>query len=400
MLRNILTVGFLLAAGSCLFSACDIKDNTAQPTQSFTKIYENGDFSKAYFPSDIKQTPDSGFVILGTVPSEDSNFYGVYLMKIDKSGKFQWEHTSETFVNPVSEIMINASGQLQFFCMDKTRLGTHLVNIAQTPSSIAYIGADTLRYPLAAGAVQGGFLLETLDAEYKNTRLSKLSTGGGIQWTKKFSIYEDVEEKLNKHLTRQARPYPFFVGETGTGSYFFNGFNNFTLALTFTDANGKQTGITNGVRYESGISSAVPIAGNKLAASRYKGDGENVLLPNTSISATSVSAAKDLTGNELPELTKYARVVIKKATISSKNVVLYGTDTKNGQIVIFAYDEASGTLLGSRYLGVSNAFELGGFALTQDGGMVVAGKTYVAGRFPRICVFKLNPEDVNQLVRQ
>ena len=398
MLRNLFTVSTLLIVFTGLFSACDLKDNTAEPALGFTRIYENGDFSKAYYPTDIKQTPDSGFVVLGSVPSDNTSFYSVYLMKIDKTGKFQWEYTADQFVNPVSDLMPNASGQLQFFCMDKTRLGTHLINVSQSPSSAAYIGADSLRYPLAGVAVQGGFLLETLDAAFKTTRFSKLGSGGSVQWTTRFSIYEDVEEKFNKHLTRQARPYPFFAGETGTGGYFFNGFNNFTLALTFTDANGKQTGVTNGERYDSGISSALAIANNKLAVSRYKGDGENVLAPGAALAPAAVSAAKDITGFELPELTKYARVLIKKVTIAGKNVLLYGSDTKNGQIVLFVYDEAGGNLLGSRYLGVSNTFEMGGFTLTQDGGMAIAGKTYVAGRFPRICVFKLTPDDVSKLV--
>jgi hypothetical protein len=31
---------------------------------------------------------------------------------------------------------------------------------------------------------------------------------------------------------------------------------------------------------------------------------------------------------------------------------------------------------------------------TKDGGLVVCGTTYVAGRFPRICLFKISAEEL------
>jgi hypothetical protein len=140
------------------------------------------------------------------------------------------------------------------------------------------------------------------------------------------------------------------------------------------------------------------IAGGKTAMARYKGDGENVLLPQATINPAQDATAQRLVGNDLPELNKFARIIIKKATIAGKNVVLYGTDTKNGQMILFAYDEATGNLLGTRYVGSNNTFQMGGFTLTQDEGMAISGAIFVAGRFSRICLFKLTKSDLEKLV--
>ena len=87
-----------------------------------------------------------------------------------------------------------------------------------------------------------------------------------------------------------------------------------------------------------------------------------------------------------------ASVRILRATIDSKNVLIYGTDTKSKQIGLLFYEESAGTFLSSRYLGFSNPFEIANLIQTEDGGLAVCGTTYLAGRFPRICIFKLSKD--------
>ncbi|MBC8110979.1 MAG: hypothetical protein H7Y04_07970 [Verrucomicrobia bacterium] len=386
-------------------SACDLKDNVSEPTLSFVKIYDNNDFSKAFTPLDIKQTADSGFVILGRTPSDKSSFYSVYLMKVARDGAFQWEHTSDIYVNPISDLLVDGN-DFVFFATNRTTLTANLLRAEQTPGTVFEVPTTVriqddeveYKYPLAAGAITGGYLLQTLDENFSTTRLFKLSANGSANWSTGFDIFESLEEKTINHLTRRGQIFPFFVGETGNSGYFFNGFNNFTLSMTFVDANGKQTAELKGEEYQSGVSNALAIAGGKMAMARYKGDGENVLLPQATVNPAQDGTAQKLVGNDLPELNKFARIIIKKATIAGKNVVLYGTDTKNGQMVIFAYDEATGNLLGSRYIGSNNTFQMGGFTLTQDEGMAISGAIFVAGRFSRICLFKLTKSDLEKLV--
>jgi len=73
---------------------------------------------------------------------------------------------------------------------------------------------------------------------------------------------------------------------------------------------------------------------------------------------------------------------------------LYGSNTRSNQISLYGYDESTGEFLGSRYLGFSNPFEIAAITPTSDGGLAICGTTYVAGRFPRICLFKLANEEV------
>lgn len=376
-------------------AACDMRDNEIEPGVSFTRIYDNHQFERAYHPVDIKPTSDSGYVILGSANADDSEFWNVYLLKIDRQGNVQWEYESDNFVCPASGLIASGS-DWQFFCMDKNSLSTYLVRVDTVPQVIQSLG---ITYPLAAAAVPGGYLVQSYERENRTTRLSRLTSSGNIAWTKEYDIYEDVEDAVIYHLTRKRKPLPFFTGATADGRLFFNGFNNFTLALTFVNTgNGDQTGVVNGTRYESAVSSAQSVAVNTFAVARYKENGENVYAPQVSLSASTTQSAGDLRGNELPELTKNARVLIQSAILNGRNVLLYASDTKNGQISLFIYEETTGALLGTKYVGSGNAFELGGLTLTPDGGLAIAGRTYVAGRFPRICVFKLSAREVTDLV--
>jgi hypothetical protein len=383
---------FLLLIGN--FSACDIRDNETAPDFSFTKIYDNGEFERAYYPLDIKQTADSGYIILGAATIDDSSFPGVYLLKIDEKGEFEWESLSSQYVYPASALMSTGNGW-SFFCMDKGNLGGYLMQADSLMKPIRSLDAE---YPLAGSQIQGGYLLQSYNRYDRKTKLTRMNGSGSTVWTKEYDIFEKVEEDIVYHMTRQTRPLPFFTGLTPGGQVYFNGFNNYTLALTFVNGgNGEQTGVVNGTRYRSGISSVEPLSGNTYALARYKEDGENIYIPQGALSPSATGTAKAMEGNELPELTKQARVIIRKGVVNGKSIVWYASDTKNGQISLFAYEEVSGALLATKYLGAGNKFEIGGFTFTKDDGLIVVGRTFAAGRFPRLCVFKLSKSAVDGL---
>ena len=273
------------------------------------------------------------------------------------------------------------------------------MKVDSTPQPRQALGE--LTYPLAASQIPNGFLVQSYDRISHKTKLSRLNSNGNISWTSEYEVYEDVEDLIIYHLTGRKKALPFFTGMSTSGHLFFNGFNNFTFAFTFINpATGEQTGVINGTRYESAVSSVQSVENNKFAMARYNEDGKNVYIPTATISASAVKSAGDFAGNELPELSLYAKVIINRAVINQKNVVFYASDTKNGQIVLFAYDEKSGALLGTKYLGAGNTFEIGGFTLTQDGGIAISGKTYVVGRFSRVCVFKLSKDEVDSMISQ
>lgn len=404
MNKNTYNLLFLLW-GSLLFS-CDLKDNEVVPEQAFVRIYESGEFGRDYVPMDVQPLSGGGYLILAGATATDSDFMALYLLKTDEQGKVKWEHMSERYVNPVSELMASQDGALPgaftFVVMDKQQLEAHLIQVNPEaegePELVSKAFFEGAGYPLAAGPVSGGYSLLHWNRNNKsNMQLSRIR-GTEVMWTKKYDIYEDVEAMVMAHLTRQRLPLvPFRTGELPGGQLYFNGYNNFTIALTFVNGhNGEQTGVVNGTRYASAISQLEPLQNGKFAVSRYAESGENIYAPAADFSAGGIASVKDLAGNQLPELTPFAKVKIRQEMAGSEPVTFYLSDTRNGQMVLFAYD-AGGILLGTKYLGSGNRFESGSMRITADGGMVIAGRAFVAGRFPRLCLFKLSPEEISTL---
>jgi len=206
-----------------------------------------------------------------------------------------------------------------------------------------------------------------------------------------------VENPIISHFNRTGKQLPFHTGRTTDGSYFFNGFYNYTMSLVFTDlTSDTPSGICQGQQENGGISSTYHIGANRFAVSRFN-FGDNYILPDADISTGDISSSVDLGGNPFPELVPDARVVLKSISANGQPTLIYGSTTKSGQIVLIAYEQNTGALAGTKHLGFVNPYEIGSFRGTKDGGLVVVGTTYVAGRFPRVCLFKLDEESLLQL---
>jgi hypothetical protein len=102
----------------------------------------------------------------------------------------------------------------------------------------------------------------------------------------------------------------------------------------------------------------------------------------------------DYPGHTLPELVPNANVRILRSTIRGTNILIFASDTRSSQIALLFYDESTGALVASHHLGFSNPFEIASLIQTEDDGLLVCGTTYLAGRFPRICLFKLSKEEL------
>jgi hypothetical protein len=180
--------------------------------------------------------------------------------------------------------------------------------------------------------------------------------------------------------------------------YFFNGFINYSFALVFTDLSADLPSHTvYGQQQNAGFSSVLPIIGQNFAVSGYS-FGFNFLLPtaNLTTSGGGFSSVTDVQSNgySFPELESNARVKIIRGTFKGKNVVIYASNTKSGQIGIYIYDETTGEFLSSKYLGYSNPFEVAALVQTTEGDFVVSGTTFVAGRLPRLCLIKVPKDEI------
>jgi hypothetical protein len=290
--------------------------------------------------------------------------------------------------------------------MDEITLATYLMKIDLSGGVPEVVQTfNEIIYPLHA-SINPDFtlILQSYNRDARATALTKLDADFSIDWQHKYEVLDDAEEPIIEHLTRIGTRLPFFTGHVegsgNSGYYYLNGFYNFTMSLMFVRASdGEMTGVINGFRDKGGISAATYLYNNTFALSRFD-FGDNYLLPQTNINMQSIGFSGDLEVNGFPELATNATVLVKKLTLGGKEIIIYASDTKTNQLVLFAYDAEVGTLLDVKYLGKTYPYDIGAFTPTSDGGLAVLGKTFVAGRFARLSIFKLTKGEVQSLVRQ
>jgi hypothetical protein len=387
---------------AALFFACANDPDPVADKSQFARVYDNVKFNSSYFPIDIKQTTDGGFLVLGGRKLSTSPFVGIYLMRLDEWGKFVSDvEIADNLVNPVGPLL-EAGGKYYFFCMTTIGYQTQLqeVDAAGKIGNTINVGGS---YPTAAAADNANFLLLNYDIANKKSVISIVAPNGSIQKSKGFSVGaggDEIDGAITDHFLRAGTQLPFQVGKAGTGQYFFNGFYNYTLSLVFTDLNADTpSGVAQGQRDKGGFSQVLPLDGTTYAASRFN-FGDNYILPKLTISSSGTSSVTDMGGNSFPELVNNAPVRILKTTVSGKDILIYASNTRSRQIALFFFDRTSGEFTGSHYLGFSNPFEVTNLVATKDEGLAVCGTTYVAGRFPRICLFKLSKETVSQSIKK
>lgn len=359
------------------------------PDSSFIKIFNDEYFESAYIPMDIVQAGDSGYFILSAYDT-----WYTYILRVDENGEFMWDYKLEdTYVNPIKGLYYKDNA-FYFFCMDDLSLGTYLMKATDQSKAaeVEKVYADII-YPLHSSAVSDGFLLESYNRESYSTRLTKLGADFSSAWHEEYGVEEDIEESIIGHLTRIGDRLPFFTGQAGN-KYFLNGYYNYSMSMLFVNVNdGQQTGVINGFRDKSAISSAQYINGNSFALSRFSFD-ENIIIPRIDINTSSIGISSDIEGNEHPEMTPNATVYTEILNVNGKEIILYATSTKAGQILLYAYDALNGKLIGTHHLGRINPYEAVDFVTTSDGGLLILGNTFVNGRFSRITLIKMSEKEL------
>jgi hypothetical protein len=392
--RFSLTRWVLIFVYLILVASCN-EPNDTEPSVNFLKIYDDSRFNASYIPIDIIQTEDEGFLILSGKRLETSDFIGVYILKVDREGNFVNDiFFPETVVHPVADwLLIN--GTYYFFAMNATSLGGLLYGVSEGGNLLDPVDVS-LTYPLNASINDNNIILLSYDNNSKSTVLSTVSTDGSILNSRGFTIGpgDDIEEPIIDHFTRTGRQFPFLTGRSTNGLYYFNGFYNYTFSLVFTDLNSDDpAGVVQGQREEGGFSALMPLRSDVYAASRFN-FGDNYTLPNTTISSTDISSVIDLGGNPALEWTPNANVAVERLTIGNIEVIIFASTTKNSQIMLSIYSSNDGTWLGTEYLGFSTPYQLINLTKTSENGVAILGATAVAGRFNRICMFKLSEENL------
>ncbi|HCM77044.1 MAG TPA: hypothetical protein DIS90_11720 [Cytophagales bacterium] len=386
----------LLILFALLVTSCANESDPEADKANFVRIYDSNRYNTSYNPIDMKQTADGGYLFLASRRLDESNFQGIYIMKVDEFGAFVTEElVDEQYVNPVGELLF-LNDTYYFFCMTAVGLQTQLVEVGNdgTLGNIYNVGGS---YPTAAAIDGSNFILLGYDNTAKESVVAIVSPNGNVIQATGFSVGagDAVEEPIINHFLRTGRQFPFQVGRAASGQYFFNGFYNYTFSLVFTDLAGSLA-VVQGQQDDGGISRVVQVNGSTFASARFN-FGDNYFLPNVSLNTSGISSSSDLGGFSLPELVDNAPVHILVSRINEKEVILYASNTKSGQIGLYAYELSTGKFLGSKYLGFSNPYEINSMINTSDEGLAIGATTYVTGRFPRITLFKLSTEELSQI---
>lgn len=403
----------LLLIPVILLSACLEESSEKLDKKAFTKIYDHSEFSSSFYAIDMKQTADGGYLILGgrtkviKEPGESPNVntpLTPYLLKVDELGNMVSElEIDEAYVYPIGKLNL-IGDSFYFFCMDA---GTNafLVNVDELATFSNVIPLSTsLTFPLASSVVDvsgtsGSLLLLSYDNNTQESVVTKVSTTGGVSSESRFytGAESPIDDLVVKHANREGIQFPFEVGQTSTGTYFFNGFINYTFSLVFTGLSGNEdvNGIVNGQQANAGFSNVLPISGESFAISTYN-FGFNFLQPNTTLSTTGTTSVTDIQASaySFPELESNAQVKAIRGALNGKNVIIFGSNTKSGQIGLYVYDEATGAFLSSKYIGYSNPFKIAAVIQTPEGDLVISGTTYTAGRLPRFCLIKVPKNEI------
>ena len=105
----------------------------------------------------------------------------------------------------------------------------------------------------------------------------------------------------------------------------------------------------------------------------------------------------NLGSNIFEELESTTRV--KLLNIEGESKWLYGANTVSKKIVLYGFDQASGNILGTSYMGSSNPYSFASLTQTSDGGIAILAKTALEGRFPRIALFKRDANYLQELLQ-
>jgi hypothetical protein len=397
---------FILFLPILLATACLEESTTALDKKAFTRIYDQDQFNTSFYAIDMRETADGGYIILGGKHVEADGVvnapFKIYILKVDQFGTVERElEIDENYISPISNL-IPVNNRFYFFCMDQSTTA-FLISIDALGESSQITPLDApLTFPLAAavdhtGSTTGLLLLSYNDSD-KESIVSRISTGGNVTGSAAFHIGpgSPADAMIIQHALRTGDQFPFSVGHTSTGLFYFNGFSNYTFALVFTTLiDDNITGTINGQQENGGFSAVLPITGSTFATSIFN-FGSNFFLPKEVLSNGSTTELQE-GAYSFPELQSNATVKIIRAAINGKNVLVYGSNTKSKQIALYFYDEATEEFLGSEYVGYSNPFEISSLIQTTDGDLAVSGTTYVAGRLPRFCLIKISKGSLKRI---
>lgn len=361
---------------------------------SFIRIYDHSDGELGFHPIDIGETPTGYFILAGT-ELDQSNFEGIQVLTTDQSGTFETVvDLPENLVLPTGDLL-RTDSTFSFFGMDRTTLRVELISMQPNLGNLQTTRLTNLFYPLSASmTTSGNFLLLSYDPVDLLTVLSEISPDGAIINSAGYSIGvgEDVEQRIIAHYLERQNRLPFFCGEASSGQYYFNGFYNFSLSTVFTNFDRVPTGVIQGQSDDGGLRAIQWISGNLFSIIGYQFD-ETYLLPVSQLLPGSTSSSIDLFSSQQAELRDQTP---GRITPYGDDYVILSAETESREVVLYFYNRNTEALTGTEVIGFVNPFTLAQVRGDENNNLLILGTTFVAGRFERIFVRKIEAKDVEK----
>lgn len=389
--KSLVFLGILIS-----FTSCDIKDSNADPSESFSAVYDHPEINVAFHPVDLVQTSDGGFLILSVYTDTVlSTFPLIRLMKTNNAGTITREVLVDAdYCSAVPSLMKKGS-QWQFVCMDAVNQNTKLMQVSEDLSELAEVNELSGKYPLFMYTdSRNNFLILTFDRIARTSELTLYSSNGDQQWESSYNINEDYKNQIETHLKRGNKRFPFFISEVGAAHYLVNCFYNYTMTLLFVNAaDGNITGQLNTYQDDAAISSAVYLDNSRFSISRYY-MGENFIFSSVALDVDDTQGSNTFDDLQLSELTADAEVRSLVMSLNGREVIVFASQTKSNRLVLYFFDRTDGSLIGVKYLASTNPVKISALITTSDGGIALLAQTYIAGRYPRIALYKISDEDI------
>lgn len=385
----------------CLLSlaGCDIKKSKSEPSDSFSAVYDHPDMNLSFYPVDMVQTSDGGFLVLSVyTDSALSTFPLIRLMKTDKSGSLVREKIVDPAYCSAVPALIPVGSSWRFVCMDAVNQNTKLMEVDDGANNVSEVDELAGKYPLYLFVDNSdNFLVLSFDRIARTSVLTLYSSPGVQEWQSSYNINEDYKNQIETHLKKAGQQFPFFIqqsGESTSTHYLVNCFFNYTMTLIFANpATGGRDGQVNTYQDNAAISSAAYLDGSRFALSRYY-MGENYFFPSVELDQNSTQGSDDFEDIHLAELKADATVKSIIATFHNREVLVYASQTKSNSLVLYFFNKVDGKLLATKNVASTNPVNIAGLISTSDGGLALLAQTYVSGRFPRIAIFKIAPDDI------
>lgn len=375
------------------------KEELAPEQLSFLKIYDDSDYNATYQPVGL-QFNENKYFILSERSLNSSNFSGINLVVTDSLGEFVSEQQlEETFVAPTKSL-VKIGSSLYFFCMDRNSLRPYLGTVS-TDGTVTTTALNTpASYPLAANVTAGNnLLLLSYDPNGLNSILTEVSREGEVLQQVGYSIGpgSDVQDAIVNHFTKRSARIPFFCGQSAGNRYYFNGFYNYTLSMVFTSFGDNPTGVLQGQGTDAGMKAAYSTASADFAIVGYQ-FADHFMNAKAVLPINDISSSVNLFDRNIPEIAEKAVCRIIPFNGLNRELVIIASETEGRQVVLYFYDVNTAELEATYYLGTLNPFTLSSIVSLDDGGLAIAGTTFLAGRFERIYLQKISKDQLLEIL--